>query len=47
MRLTPELVHQSPQFLNPVGDRELDLRGHKIAVIENLGVTKVSINFFV
>jgi U2 small nuclear ribonucleoprotein A' len=42
MRLTVELIQQSPQFLNPVNDRELDLRGHKIAAIENLGVTRDS-----
>jgi U2 small nuclear ribonucleoprotein A' len=40
MRLTAELITQSLQFLNPVNDRELDLRGNKIALIENLGVTK-------
>lgn len=40
MRLTPELIQHAPQFLNPVNDRELDLRGHKIELIENLGVTR-------
>jgi len=39
MKLTLELIQQSPQFTNPVRDRELDLRGHKIPVIENLGAT--------
>lgn len=38
-RLTAELIAESPQFTNPVKDRELDLRGNKIAVIENLGAT--------
>jgi hypothetical protein len=41
MRLTPELINISPQFVNPLQERELDLRGNKIALIENLGVTKV------
>jgi len=29
-----------PLFLNPLGDRELSLRGNKISVIENLGATQ-------
>ncbi|ODQ67237.1 L domain-like protein [Nadsonia fulvescens var. elongata DSM 6958] len=40
MRLTADLLLQAPSYLNPVNDRELNLRGHKIAVIENLGVTR-------
>jgi len=40
MRLTADLILQSPSVRNPCGDRELDLRGHKISVIENLGVTQ-------
>ncbi|EME26305.1 U2 small nuclear ribonucleoprotein A' [Galdieria sulphuraria] len=36
MRITPELLSRAPQILNCLGDRELDLRGNKIAVIENL-----------
>lgn len=39
MKLTVELIQQSPQFINPVRDRELDLRGYKIPLIENLGAT--------
>jgi len=46
MRLTPELINISPQFMNPLKEREIDLRGNKIALIENLGVTKVKKNFF-
>ncbi|KAL7275306.1 U2 snRNP complex subunit [Rhizina undulata] len=38
MRLTTELIAGAPSYLNPVNDRELDLRGHKIPAIENLGV---------
>ncbi|KAJ9063761.1 U2 snRNP complex subunit [Entomophthora muscae] len=40
MRLTPDTIHDSPCHLNPLGDRELDLRGLKVPEIENLGVTK-------
>ncbi len=38
------LLHLSPQRastrLNPLQDRELDLRGYKIPMIENLGVAQ-------
>jgi len=40
MRLTADLILSSPSFLNPLGDRELSLRGNKISVIENLGATQ-------
>lgn len=40
MKLTPELIASSPSYINPLKDRELDLRGHKIPTIENLGVTR-------
>ncbi|KAH8120656.1 L domain-like protein [Phellopilus nigrolimitatus] len=40
MKLAPELLIQSPSSLNPIKERQLDLRGHKIPAIENLGVTK-------
>ncbi|KYN44774.1 putative U2 small nuclear ribonucleoprotein A' [Trachymyrmex septentrionalis] len=39
VKLTPELIEQSMQYINPVRDRELDLRGYKIPTIENLGAT--------
>ncbi|GLH03277.1 hypothetical protein R5R35_001888 [Gryllus longicercus] len=39
VKLTPEIIQQSMQYINPVQDRELDLRGYKIPVIENLGAT--------
>jgi len=39
-RLTAELIHTSPQFVNPLKQRELDLRGNKIPQIENLGATE-------
>uniref|UniRef100_A0A0V0GBQ2 Probable U2 small nuclear ribonucleoprotein A' n=1 Tax=Triatoma dimidiata TaxID=72491 RepID=A0A0V0GBQ2_TRIDM len=39
VKLTPELIQQALQYINPIRDRELDLRGYKIPVIENLGAT--------
>ncbi|PKY03729.1 L domain-like protein [Aspergillus campestris IBT 28561] len=41
MRLTVELIQNSLSYINPLKDRELDLRGHKIPAIENLGIAKV------
>ncbi|RMZ89701.1 hypothetical protein DV736_g3095, partial [Chaetothyriales sp. CBS 134916] len=38
MRLTADLINASLSYLNPLKERELDLRGHKIPIIENLGV---------
>lgn len=40
MRLDAELLARTPSYLNPLKDREIDLRGHKIPAIENLGVTR-------
>jgi len=40
MRLTADLVLTSSSYFNPVRERELDLRGNKIAVIENMGSTQ-------
>ncbi|KAF8476241.1 U2-associated snRNP A [Kalaharituber pfeilii] len=40
MRLTTDLINASLSYLNPLKERELDLRGHKIPAIENLGVAK-------
>jgi len=40
MKLTLELIAQSRSYINALKDRELDLRGNEIPVIENLGVTK-------
>lgn len=40
VRLTAELLSNAPSFLNPLNQRELDLRGYKIPAIENLGVTR-------
>jgi U2 small nuclear ribonucleoprotein A' len=41
VRLTTEVVAKAPSHINPVKDRELDLRGKRIPQIENLGVSKV------
>jgi len=38
MRLTADLIQHSLSYLNPLKERELDLRGHRIPAIENLGV---------
>ncbi|KAI1431883.1 L domain-like protein [Xylaria sp. CBS 124048] len=38
MRLTAELLQSSPSWLNALKERELNLRGHRIPAIENLGV---------
>jgi len=40
MRITPDLVACSPQFTNPLKDREIKLRAYKIPAIENLGATQ-------
>uniref|UniRef100_A0A2L2YCK0 Probable U2 small nuclear ribonucleoprotein A' n=2 Tax=Parasteatoda tepidariorum TaxID=114398 RepID=A0A2L2YCK0_PARTP len=39
VKLTAELIQMSPQFINTVRDRQLDLRGYKIGIVENLGAT--------
>lgn len=40
VRLTADLIWKSPHFFNAVRERELDLRGNKMAVIENVGATE-------
>ncbi|KAF2467634.1 U2 small nuclear ribonucleoprotein A [Lindgomyces ingoldianus] len=40
MRLTTDLINSSLSYINLLGERELDLRGHKISAIENMGVAK-------
>jgi hypothetical protein len=37
VKLTPDLIQQSMQYINPVRDRELDLRG-------NIGVDSILYN---
>ncbi|EFX71324.1 hypothetical protein DAPPUDRAFT_60299 [Daphnia pulex] len=39
VKLTAEVIHLSHQYTNAIKERELDLRGYKIPVIENLGAT--------
>ncbi|WAQ84950.1 hypothetical protein PtA15_5A523 [Puccinia triticina] len=43
-RMSPELLLATHSYLNPLSDRELDLRGYQIPAIENLGVTKDSLD---
>ncbi|KAJ8759391.1 hypothetical protein K2173_006911 [Erythroxylum novogranatense] len=40
VRLTADLIWKSPHFFNALKEQELDLRGNKIPVIENLGATE-------
>ncbi|CAI2336272.1 unnamed protein product [Caenorhabditis sp. 36 PRJEB53466] len=40
VRLTTELFAERPQFVNSINLREMNLRGQKIPVIENMGVTR-------
>ncbi|CCG81620.1 Small nuclear ribonucleoprotein U2, A' [Taphrina deformans PYCC 5710] len=40
VRLTADVLANAPSFLNPLKQRELDLRGYKIPAIENLGITR-------
>uniref|UniRef100_A0A6B2G4A8 U2 small nuclear ribonucleoprotein A' (Trinotate prediction) n=1 Tax=Myxobolus squamalis TaxID=59785 RepID=A0A6B2G4A8_MYXSQ len=40
VKLTRDLINKSPQYRNPLKDREIDLRGNKITILENLGVTQ-------
>merc|ERR1712070_1265891 len=40
MRLTAHLISQCPQFVNCVREWELDARGNRIPLIENLGTTE-------
>ncbi|KNC84637.1 hypothetical protein SARC_03167 [Sphaeroforma arctica JP610] len=39
VRISNEMVQEAPQFLNPLREREIDLRNQKIPIIENLGAT--------
>jgi len=39
-RLSADLVLRAPSRINPLNERELDLRGNKIPAIENLGATQ-------
>jgi len=39
VKLTVDLIHGAAQYINPINDRELDLRGYKIPIVENLGAS--------
>jgi len=39
VKLTAQMIADSPQYTNTLRDREVDLRGYKLSVIENLGAT--------
>jgi len=39
VKLTAAMIADSPQYTNTLRDREIDLRGYKLSVIENLGAT--------
>ena len=41
VKITVDMLEQCAQYTNPVKDREIDLRGYKISVIENMGATLV------
>ncbi|CAM9314416.1 unnamed protein product [Pylaiella littoralis] len=40
MRLTADVIIHARASINPCDERELDLRGYKIPMVENLGVTQ-------
>ncbi|KAH3904421.1 hypothetical protein HBI56_170750 [Parastagonospora nodorum] len=40
MRLTTDVINNSLSFINCLTERELDLRGHKISAIENMGAAR-------
>ena len=40
MRLTSDIITQARAFYNPLKQRELDIRGLKIPVMENLGAAE-------
>lgn len=39
VKLTVDLIQGAAQYINPIRERELDLRGYKIPIVENLGAT--------
>ena len=40
MRISSDLIKKSTVFNNALGNKEIDLRGNKIQMLENLGVTE-------
>lgn len=48
VKLTPELINQSMQYMNPCRDRELDLRGnYKILGYVQIKFRRLSISFII
>lgn len=47
VRLTIDLIENSPQYVNTLRDRELSLRACKIPVLENVGATMVCVKFII
>lgn len=43
VKLTPDLIQNSMQYINPVKDRELDLRGNELLL---LGYDRFKIIFY-
>ena len=41
VKITVDLIEQCAQYTNAVKEREIDLRGYKISLIENMGATLV------
>ncbi len=39
VKITSDLINRSAQYLNPIKEFQLDLRGYKIAAIENLSAS--------
>jgi len=39
VKITADLISRSAQYLNPVKEFQLDLKGYKISAIENLSAT--------
>jgi len=39
MKISSELIQGANQYINPMKDRALDLKGYKIGLIENMGAT--------
>ncbi len=45
MKIDFDLIRDAPNYLNPLKQRELNLRNNKIPAIENLILTKASVYF--
>lgn len=47
MKLTADVIQKARTFYNPLKERELDLRGLRLAAIENMGSAKVFLICFI